>query len=70
MNLWGRHGAQLEVPASDSTFREFCFSGLMCVRACVCVCVCVCVEGGKRRLVRGWVEILNCSLPVEDDLRE
>ena len=38
---------------------------------CVCVCVCVCVSsGGKRSLVRGWVEILSCSLPVMDDLRE
>lgn len=42
MNLWGCYGEQLEVPASDSTFREFCFSGLMCL--CVRVC-----GGGKEK---------------------
>ena len=45
----------------------------VCVWVCVCECVCVCVcvsSGGKRSLVRGWVETLSCSLPVMDDLRE
>ena len=66
---WGApRGTSSQLP---TTLRVVCFSGRVCVCVCVCVSVSVCLSSGeKRRLARGWVEILSCSLPVMDDLRE
>lgn len=44
---------------------ELLFRGLLFRTGCVCV-----YGGGKRRLVRRWVEILDCVFLIEGDLRK